>query len=80
MIKPLTSDVEFRDALKRRVPFVITDSTGHRFHQNPWSCGHVDGDSFHVKVVQNEGKGGRYFTVDGFAEAEARWPSLSRCS
>jgi hypothetical protein len=79
MIEELTTIPEFRDALRRRVSIVITDSTGNRFHANPWSCEHVDEDFFVTKVIKNGGKSGGYYAVGSLREAEERWPSVVRC-
>lgn len=58
MIQELKTKEEFREALRRRGPIVITDSTGNRFHATPWSCEHVIEDHFITKVIRNERKSG----------------------
>ena len=73
MIEELKTKEEFHEALRRRGPIVITDSTRTRFHATPWACDHVIEDHFMTKVVRNAGKGGGYFAVSDFAEAQQRW-------
>jgi hypothetical protein len=79
MIRELTSLGEFRQADSRRESIVITDATGNIFHQAPWSCDHVTEENFVAKVLINKGRNGRYFAVGTFAEAQNRWPGLTRC-
>jgi hypothetical protein len=79
MIQELKTKDEFREAMKRHGPIVITDSTGNRLHATPWSCEHVIEDHFMTKVVVNGGKSGGCFAVTDFNEAQERWPSVVRC-
>jgi hypothetical protein len=79
-IRELKSITEFREALRRHEPIVITDSPrGHRFHQTPWACTHVTEDNFIAKVITNGGKNGGYYAVSNLGEAQGRWSGVSRC-
>jgi hypothetical protein len=79
LIQELTTKEDFREVIKRGGPIVITDSTGNRYHANPWSCGHVEMDNFTTKVIVNQGKGGGYFSVANLTEARERWDSVVPC-
>lgn len=71
---------EFREAWNSDDAIVITDvATGNRFHPHPQTCGHVREEYFEMKVIQNAGKNGRYFSVKDLLEAQARWPGVADC-
>jgi hypothetical protein len=70
----------FRAAVAESVPLVITDAArAPKLHPAPVDCHGVKAEHFVGKVLEREGRCGRYYAVPDAAAARDRWPRLTVC-
>lgn len=61
---------DFHDAVRAECLIVITDTANENKMHRP-DCSHVTADRFATKVIENQGRNGRYYVVGSVARANS---------
>jgi hypothetical protein len=72
---------QLESVLEGRGALVVTDKpeAAATLHASPRDCSRVGEDTFAVKVLENGGRNGSYFSVPSLADAQDAWPQLNVC-